>query len=63
MRIVQIQLGHRIRIEYILITDEMREGGVWWRKNEGLLFLLNTDYFERVFDSESVEVYRVVYSS
>lgn len=35
----QLLQGHGI--EYLLITQEMRNGGVWNRDDEGLLFLLN----------------------
>jgi hypothetical protein len=47
-------------IRYVLITPEMRNGLVWSRKDDGLLFLLkNSENFNKVFDKNDCEVWEV----
>lgn len=53
----------RYNIRYIFITQRMKEGGVWNRKDEGLLFVLSdADTFKRVYRQGDVEIWRVEYS-
>jgi|TARA_Y100000031_G_scaffold156782_1_gene213098 signal transduction histidine kinase len=46
------------RINYILITGEMKEGLVWDKPQEGLLFLLeNSKHFSKKYHSNEVEIW------
>jgi len=49
------------KISYILITPEMKNGLVWSRNNEGLLYLLknNPDVFKMIYNNEGVEIWRI----
>ncbi len=48
-------------IKYVYITDEMRNGQVWRRENEGLLFLFrNNETFKKIFENQDVEVWQYV---
>jgi len=45
-------------INYILITSDMKDGLVWKKSDEGLLFLLkNTNTFKKIYDLENVEIW------
>lgn len=48
-------------ISYIFIDDDMKEGLIWDKRNQGLLFLLDhsTD-FERIYSKENIEIWKVV---
>ncbi|MBC8495498.1 hypothetical protein H8D36_05060 [archaeon] len=47
------------QIDYILITPEMKEGLVWKKSDEGLLFLLeNSDHFSKLFSSGEITVWK-----
>ena len=49
------------QISYIFITDEMRDGLVWKRENEGLLFLLgNEEEFKNVYNRSGYEIWKVI---
>jgi hypothetical protein len=56
-----IQSFDEFRITYILITPEMKNGLVWSRNNEGLLYLLNNnpDVFRLIYDEDGVEIWRI----
>ncbi|MBI4153230.1 hypothetical protein HY497_01790, partial [Candidatus Woesearchaeota archaeon] len=45
-------------ISLIWIDEEMRNGQVWNEKDEGLLFLLNSEAFLKVYDARGVEIWR-----
>lgn len=46
-------------ITYLFIDKKMKEGLVWEREDQGLLFLLrNKDVFELVFDNTAVQIYQ-----
>lgn len=52
------------RIRYILITQEMRSGGVWNRDNEGLLLLFHySNYFTLLSDTDGLQLWRYERSS
>jgi len=45
-------------INYILISQEMKEGLVWNKESEGLLFLMNNNKeFSKIFEDNSTEVW------
>ena len=49
----------RYNITYIMIDKKMREGLVWERDGEGLLFLLkNKKAFSLLYDKGDVQIYR-----
>lgn len=51
----------RYSVGYIFITPEMKQGLVWSRKDEGLLFLFrNQEMFQKVYDKEGIEIWRVL---
>ena len=54
-----VEMLEQLNIDYIWITQEMKEGLVW--DNEiGLLFLLrNRDHFEKIYENEEVQIYRI----
>lgn len=41
----------------ILITPEMKEGSVWQRNDEGLLFVLNNERFIRTYETQGYELW------
>lgn len=46
-------------VDLIIITRQMREGRVWNREEEGLLFLLeNSEMFKRGFANDEIEIWR-----
>ena len=52
------------KIDYILITEEMKKGLVWNKEDEGLLFVIaNSNDFKLVFNNSYVEIYEVSYIS
>ena len=53
-------LSKEYNIRYILITPEMRNGLIWSRNEEGMLFLLkNSENFNKVFDKDNYEVWEI----
>jgi len=45
-------------IEYIFITQEMKEGLVWNKDNEGLIFIMkNNKEFSRIFNNTETEIW------
>ena len=51
-------------VDYIWITREMKEGKVWKRQDEGLLFLLrNNETFKNIYSSDETEIWRVIRKS
>lgn len=55
------KLLNKYNIKYIWIDKEMKEGQVWEREDDGLLFLLEIGYkkFEKIYSNEETEVWRV----
>ncbi|MBU0461494.1 MAG: glucosyltransferase domain-containing protein [Nanoarchaeota archaeon] len=48
-------------IRYIWITPEMKEGLVWTKKDEGLLFLLeNSESFKKVYSTYGYDIWEVI---
>ena len=48
-------------VDYVLITPKMRQGLVWDRERQGLLFLLrNNETFKRAYQVDGVEVWEVI---
>jgi len=48
-------------IQYIWIDAEMKEGQVWVREKEGLLFLFrNEETFKKIFENEKAEIWVVL---
>lgn len=53
------KLLNKYDIKYIWITPAMKNGEVWSKENEGLLFLFrNRDFFEKIYDEDSIEIWR-----
>jgi hypothetical protein len=45
-------------IKYIYIDDSMKNGKVWSREDQGLLFLLkNSEIFKNIYNSQNIEVW------
>ena len=50
------------KVDYILITEEMRQGLIWKEEGEGLLFLLrNNETFKRIHQVSDVEIWEVLW--
>ena len=48
-------------IDYVWITESMKQGVVWEKPGEGLLFLLrNNETFKNIYKSENVEIWKVI---
>jgi hypothetical protein len=48
----------RYNIRYIYIDQEMKQGQVWTREEQGLLFLFrNSETFKKIYDKNSIEVW------
>ncbi len=48
-------------IRYIWVTKEMKEGLVWKKEKQGLLFLFrNTETFKKIYSSQDAEIWRVI---
>lgn len=53
------KLLNKYDVSYIWITPEMKNGEVWEKGNEGLLFLFrNKEFFDKIYDEGSVEIWR-----
>ncbi len=57
-------LLEKYRIKFIIITDEMKQGLVWNKNEEGLVFVLeNNPQFEKVYENSNVDIYEFSISS
>jgi hypothetical protein len=55
------QLLEAYKIKYIYITPEMKQGLVWSKPNEGLLFLLTSkSTFNKVYEKDDIEIWEVI---
>lgn len=53
------KLLNKYDVTYIWITPEMKNGEVWSKENEGLLFLFrNKEFFEKIYDEGSIEIWK-----
>ena len=51
----------KYNIKYIYIDQEMKQGQVWTRKEQGLLFLFrNEETFKQVYTKEGIEIWEVL---
>ena len=49
------------KVKYVYVTPEMKEGLVWSKPNEGLLFLFTSkSTFEKVYDKDGYEIWEVL---
>ncbi len=49
------------KVKYIIITPEMKNGLVWSKENEGMLFLFrNKNFFRQIYNSRGYEVWQVL---
>lgn len=54
------KLLQKYQVNYILITQEMKQGLVWEEENFGLAFLVNNnETFKRIPTDNSIELYRI----
>lgn len=57
-----LKAGEFLNISHILITEEMKSGLMWDKREEGLLFVIrNRDIFERVWENEKVSLIKINY--
>jgi len=50
-------------VSFVLVTPEMKQGVVWKRANDGLLFLFrNNETFKRIYSYQNVEIWQVLYT-
>lgn len=55
-----MQIINKYRIQYFLITPEMKTSLVWHREDQGLLFLLNnSEKFKKLYQDQGIEVWQV----
>ena len=55
------QLLEAYKIKYIYVTPEMKQGLVWSKPNEGLLFLFTSkSTFSKVYDKDDIEIWEVI---
>lgn len=49
----------KYKVKYIFITKDMKHGQVWWKEEQGMLFLLKNapDDFAKMYDSEDIEIW------
>ena len=56
-----LKLMKDLDIRYIWIDKEMRDGLIWEREGEGLLFLLNNkEKFRKAYSSKNIDIYEVI---
>ena len=56
-----MQFIDKYKIQYFLITPEMKELLVWQREDQGLLFLLeNSENFKKLYQDQGIEVWQVL---
>jgi uncharacterized membrane protein len=49
----------KYQIRYIFITEEMKQGLVWNKDEEGLIFIMeNNEEFIKIFENEKATIYR-----
>lgn len=59
-----LETGKSLNISYILITENMRQGLTWEKKEEGLLFVIrNKNVFERLNETETTLFIRINYDN
>ncbi|GEM_PF-3523884 len=57
-----LNAGKFLEVDYVLITNEMRNGLTWEKKEEGLLFVIrNKEVFERLIDDENITLIKINY--
>ncbi|MFT4311261.1 MAG: hypothetical protein ACMXX7_01395 [Candidatus Woesearchaeota archaeon] len=54
-------LFEKHNISYVFVTNDMRDR-VWFSRNDGLLFLFNTQRFERIYYGDEVSIYEFISS-
>tara|TARA_Y100000034_G_C6715455_1_gene316264 strand:+ start:38 stop:607 length:570 start_codon:yes stop_codon:yes gene_type:complete len=55
-----LKVFNEFNVDYVLITPEMKNGLVWSRGNEGLLYLLETyPNFKLTYEKDGFEIWRV----
>ena len=56
-----LEIFKKYNITYILINDEMRNGLVWTKSNEGLLYLLdnNPRIFDKAYNNAKMEIWEI----
>jgi hypothetical protein len=55
------QLFDIYKVKYVYVTPEMKDGLVWSRSNEGLLFLFTSkSTFKKVYDKDGYEIWEVL---
>lgn len=48
-------------VSYIFINEEMKDGEIWDRRNQGLLFILDkSNDFQKIYDKNNVEIWKVL---
>jgi uncharacterized membrane protein len=53
-------LLYRYNIDYIWIDEEMKNGLVWEKEDEGLLFLFrNNETFKNIYNNQGIEIWKV----
>ena len=53
-------ITNKYNIRYILITKEMKDGLVWDREDDGLLFLLNSiNQYKKIYSNNDIEIWRI----
>lgn len=49
----------KYNVTYLLITPEMKDGGVWESPNQGMLFVLQkSNIFIKIYDKDGVEIWK-----
>jgi hypothetical protein len=53
-------ITNKYKVEYILVTKEMKNGLVWEQEDEGLLFLLKSvNTYKRIYSNDEMEIWRI----
>ena len=56
------ELLNKYEVKYIWIDKEMKEGLIWTREEQGLLFLFrNKENFKKVYSNDNVEIWEVTH--
>jgi hypothetical protein len=59
-----LEAGKSLNISHVLITENMRRGLTWEKKEEGLLFVIrNKDVFERVRETDNILLIKINYDN
>ena len=57
-----LKLMRKYGVRYVIITPEMKNGKVWKKDGEGLVFLVEYDkHFKKLIENEGVAVWEVQY--